>query len=408
MVGGMRMQIVATSASILAVATAAIVVRVWARFGILRTLGLDDVLIIFSWMLANVCGFCIIAATHRGLGSHHDQVRPDDYHHFLTLQVVISNAYSWGIALAKASFAVLYLRIVPGKWWRLLNKTLVVFELCQALEETLVVILRCRPVAKSFFPEMEGSCYDLHPLWYSTFVFNLIADMILFIQPIPSMWKLQLPTVKKIGVIAMLSLGLLVTAISVIRIKTVVTIGDDDTYELREPLLWSEVELYALIICACIPSLRQVAATIPGLSSVLGLSSGRGSRPSHPRSGKRTLSIPLQRRDYIQSQKIRSQSRPRTKSLRQSSPFGMTSYATAGGLERSGNGSEEEIFPHGMDQHGVIVVTHEVIRDVVRNGESPASHTDASLQDQEEEGRRKSEDIVTATSSPELGENGRW
>lgn len=41
------------------------------------------------------------------------------------------------------------------------------------------------------------------------FVFNLTTDLILFAQPIPSVWKLQMPLAKRVGIIAMLSLGLL-------------------------------------------------------------------------------------------------------------------------------------------------------------------------------------------------------
>jgi hypothetical protein len=36
-----------------------------------------------------------------------------------------------------------------------------------------------------------------------------VTDLILFIEPIPAMWRLQLPLAKRLGLIAMLSLGLL-------------------------------------------------------------------------------------------------------------------------------------------------------------------------------------------------------
>ncbi|KAI2632327.1 hypothetical protein GGR54DRAFT_635089 [Hypoxylon sp. NC1633] len=352
--------------------------RISSRF-IMKTMGLDDVLILLSWLMS--LGICcvVMLATRYGLGTHRSEVPNDDYDKFLKLQMASSVTYSWGVSTAKASFAVLYLRIFPEGGFRLVNKCLIGFLFAQALEETCVVLFRCRPIQKAWDFGIEGSCFELHPLWYTTFVFNLITDLTLFIEPIPSTWKLQLPLVKRLAIIAMLSLGLLVTSISVIRIVYVTGIGEDDTYQLAEPLIWSMVEICALIICSCIPSLRHVVSKIPGLNSALGLSSGDNSKPSYGRSRGNNLSIPLQsraRKEYIQSQKSRGWSQHR------SNGFGMTSRVTATAMDGiSENGSQDEIFPHKSDQTGVITVTTEVQHQVEQNTEeSSTAFTDASSQ----------------------------
>lgn len=354
--------------------------RIAARW-MLKTLGLDDVLILLSWALSlGICS-CVMIATHYGLGSHRDQVSDDNYNTYLKLQIASSITYSWGVPAAKASFAVLYLRIFPEGGFRVVNKFLIGFLFAQAIEETCVVLFKCSPVRKSWDFQLEGSCFDLHPLWYSTFVFNLLTDLALFIEPIPSTWKLQLPLVKRLGLICMLSLGLLVTSISVIRIVYVTRIGTDDTFELTEPLIWSMVEICALIICSCIPSLRQVAAKIPGLNSALGLSSGED---SYRRSGGKNISIPLQsrrRNEYIQSQKSKSRSR----TTHRSTAFGMTSLVTATGMDGiSENGSQDEIFPHKSDQNGVIMVTTEVQRNVESNAGGAVTYTDDTSRHRDE------------------------
>lgn len=66
------------------------------------------------------------------------------------------------------SFAVLYLRIIPGHKLVIANKCLIAFLGLQALEEVLVVVLRCRPVPKAWTVDMEGTCMNLVPLWWST------------------------------------------------------------------------------------------------------------------------------------------------------------------------------------------------------------------------------------------------
>lgn len=86
----------------------------------------------------------------------------------LQFQMLASISYSIGITSAKASFAVLYLRLFPVRSLVILNKAVITFLLFQAIEESLIVIFKCRPVRRSWMPDLDGYCLDLHPLWYTT------------------------------------------------------------------------------------------------------------------------------------------------------------------------------------------------------------------------------------------------
>lgn len=277
--------------------------------------------------------------------------------------MVCSTTYSWGVPAAKASFAVLYLRILQGRRLAMLNKFLMVFLLCQAIEETLVVVLQCRPIARAWDSSIDGTCFKLVPMWWCTFVFNLFTDLTLFIQPIPTMWHLQLPVTKRVGVIAMLSLGLLVCVISVIRIVFVTKIGTDSTFELAEPMIWSQVEITALILCSCIPSLRQVIQKVPWLNHLVGLSSNKDSagNPYYaggPRTGSKNpngvgangASIALYSRG--QHDDPFGPVRSHTKAHMKSGQFGNVSRAERDGVGRppSQDGSTDEIFPSYRQQ----------------------------------------------------------
>ncbi|KAM5361220.1 hypothetical protein ACJZ2D_013236 [Fusarium nematophilum] len=311
----------------------------------------------------------VILAVGVGFGKHKVDVPDEDYEKFLRYTTVCSSTFSVGVSLAKSSFAVLYLRINPQPALRIANKCLIVFLACQAIEEACIVIFQCRPIIAAYKLGVEGAkCLDLHVLWWSTFVFNMSTDLFLFIQPIPAMWKLQLPLTKRLGLIAMLSLGLLVCVTSIIRIVFVTRIGPDTTYEFAEPMIWSEVELAALVICSTIPCLRQVVQKVPWLNHALGLSSNKTSQNYYGQSGsKRTAggSIPLKsfnqsHKDYLQS---------KSKGGGGGNSYGLTSHAVGG--QHTKNDSTEEIFPHKTDGNGAIMVTHEMVRDV-------ESHTTSS------------------------------
>ena len=44
------------------------------------------------------------------------------------------------------------------------------------------------------------------------FAVKLVTDLVLFIEPIPILWNLNLPRIKKAGLVIMFSLGLLYVA----------------------------------------------------------------------------------------------------------------------------------------------------------------------------------------------------
>ncbi|KAG4278838.1 hypothetical protein FPRO04_06159 [Fusarium proliferatum] len=181
------------------------------------------------------------------------------------------------------------------------------------------------------------------------------------------MWRLHLPVAKRLGLIAMLSLDLLVCATSIIRINFVTRIGADATYEFADPMIWSQVELASLVICSTIPCLRQVIQKVPWLNHALGLSSGRRSSNNYygwSGSKKTGGSIPL--RSYNQNHKdgyLPSKSKGNTK-------YGLTSHAIGGAHTK--NDRTEEIFPHNTDGNGAILVTHEMTQDVESHNSSAA------------------------------------
>ncbi|KAL3302578.1 integral membrane protein [Colletotrichum asianum] len=254
--------LIGATVAMMCLTTLVISVRVGVRAS-LRTYGLDDVLIVASWVFTMAMCIQTLVSAHAGFGRHHQDVDSVNYERFLKLTISTSSTYSYGLALAKMSFAVLYIRMLPERRLIIVNKTIVVFLCCQAIEESMIPIFQCHPIAKAWIPSMVGTCLDLPVLWWIGFAFNLCTDLILFIQPIPFLWRLQLPIIKRLGLIAMLSLGLMVCAISVIRMHSVTEMGIDDTHDLAVPIIWSEAEVSTLIICSCVPFLRKLAQRLP-------------------------------------------------------------------------------------------------------------------------------------------------
>ncbi|EJT70840.1 hypothetical protein GGTG_11863 [Gaeumannomyces tritici R3-111a-1] len=236
----------------------------------------------------------ITCAAGLGFGQHVDEVTPEHLSAILLYIMASSVIWSLGVCAAKASFACFYLRLISDRRWVLVNRLAIVCLLCQGIEQCLYEILQCKPIHKAWTPGVEGTCI---PLWWGGFALNLGLDLILFIEPIPIVWSLQLiPVTKKIGIIFMLSLRLLICGIAIIRIVDANKTGPDVTYDLAEPILWSLAEIAALIICPCVPSMRQAVLYAPGsaecsdyppiLETVTAASSLAGRVKKGPRFGK--------------------------------------------------------------------------------------------------------------------------
>ncbi|KFA54724.1 hypothetical protein S40293_00709 [Stachybotrys chartarum IBT 40293] len=304
-------------------------------------------------------------------------------------------AHCWGIALAKASFAILYIQILPKYWLTIANKILVAFVICQAIEETMTVIFRCRPISAGFdiarIPNSNSSllqtdqCLELTVIWWTTFAFNMCTDLFLFVQPTPSLWKLKLPVVKRIGLIVMLSLGILVCIISIVRMVYVSRIQHNMMHELVDPIICSTVELGALVTCACIPCLRQLVKMSPWLSRALGLSGKRQGRSSHRQPG-----MPMNHHIPAHSRFSRGFGMP--KSLRISRVyFGNSSKVTTGTALSESSGSDDMVPPL-LQQQGAIVVTTEWSHNVEHRAAQsfpPSPRSDVDGQYDDDDGRRR-------------------
>ncbi|CAK7213852.1 hypothetical protein SCUCBS95973_001939 [Sporothrix curviconia] len=355
--------VVITNAVLLAFTGIFILVRVWVRVFLLHQVGLDDILIWIASIFGFLLGIVIIMMTKHGLGLHITDVSDAEFEKFLLLDFVSALSYIWAFVLIKLSFAVFYLRVIPTKGFRRLNYTIIAVLSAQGIEETFVVFFACQPLTKFWKPDTPGTCLNLLRFYYISFGIKLVTDIILFLEPIPTLLKLKLPWVKRIGLVIMFSLGLLTCVISIIRATYLNDTSSDVTWRLVDPIDWSTAEVCSLIICACIPYVRNLLAEIPFVNEALGLSSNHSKGyPSNygARSGQDT-SIALQtQRTYIQSRNLKAGHG----SVSASATATAGNHTSIGG--GTGNGrirateSTEEIFPNYMDKQGGIIVSTDV------------------------------------------------
>ncbi|KAI0888531.1 uncharacterized protein GGS22DRAFT_156099, partial [Annulohypoxylon maeteangense] len=68
----------------------------------------------------------------------------------------------------------------------------------------------------------------------------MLTDLMVMLMPVPIIWKLNLPISQRIVLTATFSLGLFITAMSIIRLKSLMNISfTDPTWTLPLELLWT-------------------------------------------------------------------------------------------------------------------------------------------------------------------------
>jgi hypothetical protein len=172
--------------------------------------------------------------------------------------------------------------------------------LCAAYGITFITItaVQCQPVSYSWEQidsNAVGKCNNIHLQGWLSAIFNIVIDLIILVLPLKNLYGLQLNWKKKIMLMFMFSLGIFVTIVSAIRLKSLIVFANSEniTWDYNDAAWWSTVELDVGIVCACLPSLRSlfISMGVKVLGSTKGDSKGSsGSHGSSKNSTSRGLS----------------------------------------------------------------------------------------------------------------------
>ncbi|KAL7622877.1 hypothetical protein AAE478_006556 [Parahypoxylon ruwenzoriense] len=178
----------------------------------------------------------------------------------LTLKLIIPFEALYGVTLMfiKWSILLFYQRVFgasrPVQWYTRATMVVVFLWMVSVILETFLL---CRPLAYNWDTSIEGTCGDRNTVFVIAGATNMLTDFMVLLMPVPIIWKLKLPTSQRIGLVATFSLGLFITAISIIRLKSLIDISFlDPTWTLPMGLLWTVLEPELVILVANFPFLR--------------------------------------------------------------------------------------------------------------------------------------------------------
>lgn len=110
----------------------------------------------------------------------------------------------------KLSILLLYLRIFGvNKAFRFFTWLTVFFVFGYLCSNFFTQLFGCRPPDKYWHSSYAGHCIDYTKAGLAYGSMNIISDLIIFVLPLPMIWRLQLSRKEKIGVSLMFMTGVM-------------------------------------------------------------------------------------------------------------------------------------------------------------------------------------------------------
>ena len=81
------------------------------------------------------------------------------------------------------------------------------FLLCILIYSVISTALQCLPVHSFWQPKVKHYCINQVPYYIVQGALNFVTDVVVVLMPIPILWSLQLPTLRKLGLVVVFLLG---------------------------------------------------------------------------------------------------------------------------------------------------------------------------------------------------------
>jgi hypothetical protein len=246
-----------------AVALFFVVVRVATRLAPEFALGYgwDDTMLIFAFLcalsIAVIGGFLFTF----GAGKDIWDVPAESLDNLFFVFYLEEISYTVATGAVKIALLAFLIRLFPSQNLRRAAWATIAFTTALTTGFTLLAIFQCTPVSYMWHqwnPQFDGKCVDIWTAIVVHAVINIMLDLIIIVIPMPTLYHLRTTRTKKIQILLMFAVGLIITIVSVLRFDTLrhQAHSVNPSRSVWAPALWSAVEVYVSIICACLPAFK--------------------------------------------------------------------------------------------------------------------------------------------------------
>lgn len=152
--------------------------------------------------------------------------------------------YIFTTIISKLCLFFFYYRLSPAAWYRYSVWGTAVICAGSLVGIWFAVLFSCNPVAASWEAHMLADpgtkCVDRPPIYMTQAAFGWATDYLLLILPIPTLIGLQMNSRKKIGLIALFSIGSITLVTSIVRLVLLLPAvrSPDQPWDLSTGCVW--------------------------------------------------------------------------------------------------------------------------------------------------------------------------
>ncbi|KAJ5327492.1 hypothetical protein MYU51_009151 [Penicillium brevicompactum] len=260
-----------------------VAMRLYARLGLMKITGREDWAILISLFFSIIYLALVAAQFHYSMGVHSALLSSHVLQQQLKCLWAAIPMYNASLAFTKFSILFQYLRIFPGRPFRI--ACYVVMAIVAAYSSWAIVsgYVNCVPVAKFWNHDLPGNCLNFEAVWFFNASMNIATDVALLMLPMPLLSQLQLPRMQKCALIGIFAIGVLVVVTSILRLSSLREVANspDTSYSNVDAAYWTAAECNVAIICASLPFLRPIISRIfPKLLSTNSYNRYQSTRPA--------------------------------------------------------------------------------------------------------------------------------
>lgn len=199
---------------------------------------------------------------HYGIGKDIWYFPLEHLRSFFLLIYIEGFCYALATGFVKIVLLAFYLKVFPNQVFRRATWAMIWLITSWTTGLTLVALFQCKPVSfawQRWDLQHNGRCINYSAFVLTQAALNLLFDLIILVMPMPTLYRLNTNTRKKIQIMVMFSLGFVIVVVSTLRIRALTFALDtqNPSYTACGPILWSNIEVYVSIICACLPATKR-------------------------------------------------------------------------------------------------------------------------------------------------------
>ncbi|KAF1848181.1 uncharacterized protein K460DRAFT_364149 [Cucurbitaria berberidis CBS 394.84] len=229
-------------------------------------LGLEDVFVIASNLFLILFAAFVFKATTYGFGMRVVDIKRTGGNVTTAMKFfwLTQSFYTLTNGLNKMAFLALYYRIFPMKRFRQACIFLMAVSIGWTVSFLFVCIFQCTPINRVYNRKIPGTCINFFWHRWTNAILNILTDCSIFILPMPVIYRLNMSTGSRIGLVVLFSMGFFICLTTALRMATLpLTLRTKEpTYESAPTNLWSFIEAAVGVICACLISLRKSISSI--------------------------------------------------------------------------------------------------------------------------------------------------